>query len=266
MVHSDRSNELRETVESGDVAVGLLDNTYSPSVVELCGELGLDFVWIDLEHGGPSPFDAPTLENLLRAAERAETEVLLRLPATDPGVVRKSLDAGVRSLFLPRVEGADEVRREVKASRFSYDTDVGDRGLANPRARRWGLVEDYVTSEDEEVLIGVTIETRAAVSSIDDILDVPELGFVFVGPLDLSVSYGHPGDLDHPDVTEAVETVREAALDVDVPVGGLGFDMDDVNDKVEDGYQLLNLGSTTGTLRSAVTGWLEDYDGQRDDP
>ena len=45
-----------------------------------------------------------------------------------------------------------------------------------------------------------------------------------------------------------------------MPVGGLGFDANDVDDKAADGHQLLNLGSTTGALKRAVTGWLDDYE------
>ncbi|MFW6384587.1 MAG: HpcH/HpaI aldolase family protein [Halodesulfurarchaeum sp.] len=259
MADSQPTNELRERIERGDVALGVLDSTYSPTLVEFYGELGLDFVWVDFEHGGPDPWDAPTLENLLRAAERTGIELLVRPPDTEPTLVRKALDVGVRNLFLPRVETAEEVRTCVKSARFHYDGGPGDRGLASPRARRWGLGENYVDHEDRETLIGTTIETLAAVDNIEEILEVPDLGFVFVGPLDLSVQVGHPGELDHPDVREAVETVRSAAVDAGVPVGGLGFGMDDVNEKVEDGYQMLNLGSTTGALQGAVTGWLDEY-------
>ena len=257
------TNDLAATLERGDVALGVLDNTYSPTRVEFYGELGLDFVWLDLEHGGPDPWDSTLVENLLRAAERTNVDLLVRVPDTDPTLVRKALDLGVRSLFLPRVETATEVREAVRSARFRYDGAPGDRGLASPRARRWGLAEDYVEREDRETLVGVTVETEASVENLDAILDVPELGFVFVGPLDLSVALGHPGELDHPEVRAAEERVRAAAVDAGVPVGGLGFGMDDVNEKVANGYQLLNLGSTTGALGETVTGWFDAYEGER---
>jgi 2-dehydro-3-deoxyglucarate aldolase len=243
------------------MTLGVLDNTYSPAVVELCGEFGLDFVWLDLEHAGPSPWDATTLEGFARAAGRADTELLVRIPTGEPALVRKVLDTGVGNVFLSRVENAAEVRRAVRASRFSIDDEPGERGLASPRARRWGQREGYVDGADSEAMVGVTIQNRAAVDDLDAILNVPELGFVLVGPLDLSVSVGHPGELGHPYVTAAEERVLESALGADVPVGGLGFGMDDVNTKADAGYQLLNLGSTTGALTSAVRGWLAGYDG-----
>jgi 2-dehydro-3-deoxyglucarate aldolase len=261
MAPAEQTNGLRERLDAGGVALGILDNTYSPTLVEFYGDLGVDYVWIDLEHGGPDPWDATSMENLLRAAERSGVELLVRLPDTEPTLVRKALDIGVRSLFLPRVETATEVETAVRSARFRYEDEPGDRGLAAPRARRWGLASDYIEREDAETLVGTTVETAAAVENIDAILDVPDLGFVFIGPLDLSVSLGHPGELDHPDVLAAVETVRSAAVEADVPVGGLGFGMDDVNEKAEDGYQLLNLGTTTGALQRTITGWLDAYEG-----
>ncbi|WP_020222561.1 aldolase/citrate lyase family protein, partial [Halarchaeum acidiphilum] len=129
-----------------------------------------------------------------------------------------------------------------------------------PRAARYGHADDYVGTEDEEVLVGVTIETAEAVENIDEILSVPELGFVFLGPNDLSVAYGSPGDLDDPEVEAAVETVREAAIERDVTVGGLTFGMDDAVAKVDDGYQLLHVGSTLGAVSGQFSGWREEYE------
>lgn len=251
---------MRDRLAAGDVLLGVLDNTYNPSLVEFYGGLGVDFVWLDLEHAGPSPWDAPAVEALLRAAEHAGVEPLVRLPTLDASAIRKVRDAGVQSLFLPRVESAADVERAIRAAYFEYDGAPGDRGLASPRARRWGLEDDYVRTQDESALVGVTIETQRAVDNLETILHVPQLGFVFVGPLDLSVSLGHPNELDHPDVVDAVETVQQKATDAGIPIGGLGFGTDDVNEKIAQGYQLLNVGSTTGALQGVVTGWLDDVD------
>ncbi|WP_224270060.1 HpcH/HpaI aldolase family protein [Haloprofundus salinisoli] len=258
-----RTNALRETVESGGVALGVLDSLYSPDVVELCGDLGVDFVWQDLEHAGPSPWDATTLSNLLRAADATDTELLVRIPVTEPALMRKVLDAGVRNVFLSRVQSAAELRETVRAARFEYDGEPGQRGLAAPRASRWGLADDYPATEDEEIFVGVTVENQRAVDEIDEILSVPELGFVFVGPYDLSVDTGHPGEVDHEEVQARVETIRDATLDSDVALGGLGFGMDDVNDKVDQGYQILNVGSTMAGVSEMVSSRLDAFEGER---
>ena len=255
-----QTNYLRRTVEDGEVAFGVVDGLYSPTLVEVVGDLGFDFVWIDLEHGGPSPWDGQRLEDLLRAADAVDTELLVRLPSSDPALVRKALDAGVRNVFISRVESAAEVRRAVEAARFEYDGGPGKRGLASPRASRWGAADDYPATEDEEVMVGVTVETAAAVENIEEVVSVSELGFVFVGPNDLSVSLGHAGDATHEEVRRAVETVRTTSLEHDVPVGGLTSGVDDVREKVEAGYQLLNVGSTVGAVRGQLGEWLEEYE------
>ncbi|MFC5971636.1 HpcH/HpaI aldolase/citrate lyase family protein [Halomarina salina] len=262
MTRLSTENGLKRTLDAGDVAFGVFDGLYSPTTVELYGEFGFDFVWLDLEHAGPSPLDAPTVESLLRAADAVGMELLVRLPSTDPWMVRKALDAGVRTAFVSRVETAQETRRVVEAARFTYDDEPGQRGLAAPRASRWGRVDDYPATEDRETLLGVTVESLRAVEHIDDILAVPDLGFVFVGPLDLSVSTGHPGEIDHPDVQAAVETIRDSCLDHGVPLGNLTFGMEDVHRKVDEGYQLLNVGSTTAALEETLGGWHEAYRGE----
>ena len=261
MASSPRTNALRRTLEDGDVALGILENAADPTLVEFYGELGLDFVWIDLEHGGPSPRDGDRLADLHRAATVSGTELLVRIPEPDPGAVRKVLDAGVRNLFVSRIETAEDARTTVRASRFRYDGDPGTRGFASPRASRWGTTDDYAGTEDDEVVVGVTVENPAAVENLEDILAVPDLGFVFAGPLDLAVSTGHPGEPTHEEVENLVEEIREAALEADVPLGGLGFGMDDVNEKAESGYQLLNLGSTTGALQGVIHSWYTEYEG-----
>lgn len=261
MTQTKDTASLRNRLENGEIVLGIADDTYAPTVVELYGDLGLDFVWIDFEHAGPSPWDASAVESLLRASELTGTELLVRVPVTEPALVRKVLDAGVRNVFLSHVDTADEVRDIVRASYFRYDGEPGERGLAVPRASRWGREDDYVATEDAEVLIGVTIESREAVENIDSILDVPGLGFVFVGPFDLSVAVGSPGELDHPDVRDAVETVRLAGIDRGVPVGNLGFGMEDVNEKARNGYQILNIGTTILGIQEIVGDWLSEYDG-----
>jgi len=259
VTHAQRTNDLRPTLEAGDPAFGVLDNLYSPAVVELLGDLGFDFVWTDLEHAGPSPLDGPALENLLRAADASGIELVVRIPSPDPATVRKCLDAGVRTLFASRVETAEQARAVVRAARFEHDGAPGERGLAGPRAARWGGAADYPATEDEETVVGVTIETARGVENAGDIAAVPDLGFVFAGPNDLSVSYGHPGETGHPDVEAGVSAIREAAAAADVPVGNLTSGPDDVRAKVEAGDQLLNVGSATGAIRGHLGDWHERY-------
>lgn len=244
----EQHNSLRESIENGEVVLGARSTTFSPTVIELFGELGIDFVWLDFEHTGPSPYDSTVFENLTRAAEVGGTELFVRLPSGHPPLIRKVLDAGVRNLLIPRVDSAAEVREAVEATRFVYEGGPGERGKASGRSSTWGHAENYVRTEDEQVCLGVMIEKTTAVNELDDILSIPDLGFVFIGPSDLSVQMGHPTDKGHPDVIQQIESIRDTSIDAGVPVGRITHDPESAQAAIDDGYQILRIG---GELEAA---------------
>jgi len=248
-------NRLRERIEAGEVALGGEVSTASTALIELYGHLGLDFVWSDFEHRGGSIYDTATLEHQVRAAEAGDTELLVRVPSVDPPAIRKVLDASVRSVLVPRVERAEEVRRAVRAARFSLGGEPGDRGLGKGRANRWGTdMEGYVERQDETVLVGAMIETTAAVENIEEIVAVDGLGFVFLGPWDISQSAGHPMATDHEAVEAAVDRTRRACRDAGLPYGGYFPDPEEAQDRIESGAQVVLLGDEV----SAVTDTFSD--------
>lgn len=249
----DRTNDVRRALESGDPVVGAGASTFAPEMIETYGAIGLDFVWLDFEHDGPSPYDARLLNDLSRAAEAGGIELLTRLPSEDPHLVRRVLDAGVRNVLIPRVTSADQVRAAAEATRFRYDGAPGERGASQSRVTQWGTdTEGYVEEEDAEVALGVMIEDAAAVDAIDEILDVPALSFVFVGPADLSTSLGHPGEKSHPEVREAVERVERAVADSDVALAGIANDPETAAAKRERGYDLLRVGADLEVVHGAL--------------
>jgi 2-dehydro-3-deoxyglucarate aldolase len=257
-------NGLRRALERGETVLGASAATFSPTVIETYGAIGLDFVWLDFEHGGPSPYDSTVFEDLTRAAEVADIELLVRLPAPDPPLVRKVLDAGVRTVLLPRIETAAQLRPAVEAAYFSYDDDVGDRGVGVGRSGEWaGYVDSFVGGEDDEVLVGTMIENERAVENIEDILAVPQLGFAFVGPADLemSMSGGDPLEKHPTDVEAAVDRTLSACLDADIPIGRIRNDVESAREAADDGYQILRVGGDTSSMRSTLGDRLDELDG-----
>lgn len=249
----DQSNQFRQTIEDGGIVYGARSSTFSPTVIEVFGELGIDFVWLDFEHMGPSPYDSTVFEDLTRAAEAGGTELFVRLPSGDPPLIRKVLDAGVRNLLIPRVDSAAEVREAVEATRFVYDGRPGERGKASGRSSNWGNADDYVTTEDESVCLGVMIEKTTAVDELEDILSVPELGFVFIGPSDLSVQMGHATDKQHPEVRQQVDEIRRATLDAGVPLGGIANDPAAIEEAKSDGYQIIRMGGDLSSVQQTLS-------------
>jgi 2-keto-3-deoxy-L-rhamnonate aldolase RhmA len=254
-------NPLQAAVESGEPVIGARTRTFSSTVIEVYGELGLDFVWLDFEHAGPSPYDSQLLEDLARAAETGDVELLVRLPGGDPGLIRKVLDAGMRNVIIPRVETAAEVERSVKAGRFRYDGGAGERGFAAGKPAKWGMDTDgYASREDESVSVGVIVENATALDNLEAILSVPELGFAFVGHQDLSVSLGYPQQPDHPDVQSAIETIRDACLERGVPLGGSVSDVDAANERLSEGYSFVRIGDELEATRKTLSRRLDELD------
>ena len=244
-------NRLRETLESGTVAYGARASTLSPALVEVYGDLGLDFVWLDFEHTGRSPHDSVPFEHLSRAAQPADVSLLARLPSGDPSAVRKVLDTGVRNLVVPRVESPADVRQAIRAAHYDVDGDPGERGVAHARSSGWGTDVD-LDREDETVLVGAMIESAQAIDRIEDILSVPDVGFCYLGPGDLSVSLGHPMAVDHPVVEEAIDRALSACREADVPFGKSVTSTPAAREAVDDGYGLVRLGDEVSAVVSEV--------------
>lgn len=248
-------NGLRRAIENGETVFGASAATFSPTVVETLGSIGLDFVWLDFEHSGPSPYDSTVFEELTRAAEVADIELLVRLPKPEPPLVRKVIDAGVRTILLPRIETAAELQRAVKAAYFAYDGDVGDRGVGVGRSGNWeGYVDSFVGGEDDQVLVGTMIENEQAVENIEDILAVPQLGFAFVGPADMamSMSGGDPLEKSPEQVSAAIDRTLEACLDAGVPVGRIRNSVAEAQAAVDAGYQIVRVGGDLSAVRSTL--------------
>ena len=255
MTDTGTNNGIRRAVEADEPVFGASAATFSPTMIEVFGELGLDFVWLDLEHGGPSPYDSTALEELTRAADVVDIELLVRIPMPEPSIVRKVVDAGVRTVLIPRIETADELRPALEAAFFSYDGDVGDRGVGIGRGSRWaGYADSHVGDADEDILVGTMIENERALDNLESILSVPQLGFAFLGPADMemSMSEGDPLTKSPDAVADGIDTTLEACLDAGVPAGRILNDPDAAADAVDDGFQIVRIGDDIGAVRQVL--------------
>lgn len=255
------TNRIAEALEHDRPVYGINVLSTAPTVVEALADIGLDYVWLDLEHVGPSPYDSEAVAELVRAAELADLEPLVRVPEADQKMINEVVDAGVRTVLVPKVESADEIRRAVSAARFEYDGGPGDRGAPLARSTGWRSADPgFPAAADETVMVGAMIETEAAVAAIDEILSVPELGFAFVGPGDLSVSLGRPLESDHETVAEAVADVEHAADRHDIPLGRIATAPEEIDAAVADGYRVLRVGVDTVAVAETVKRRLADLE------
>lgn len=243
-------NHVLEALSSGGVVHAAPAKLHSPTVIELYGDVGLDCAFIDYEHTGPSPWDSSHMEDLQRAADVSGIELLVRLPVPDAAMVRKTLDTGVRNIIVPRVKTADEVRRVVKAARFVYNGEPGDRGIGAARANNWESFredENYIEREDSNTMVAILIETKEAVKNIDEILSVDGIGLILIGHIDLALALGHSLDPEvnirypHriPEMVPLTSSIIQKVDAAGIPYGKVPADIDDARDAIDDGYQFL---------------------------
>jgi len=256
-------NLLQQSIATEELTLGAVAKLPSASLIEAYGDVGLDFVFLDYEHASGSPYDTGEMEQLVRAANLADIEPLVRIPRPEPFFVRKALETGVRSLLVPQVETAEEVRTLLKASKFEYQDQPGNRGIAGYRANSWGAdMDNFLEREDQQTLLGVQIETSEAVQNLDEILQVPELGFVFIGHSDLAHSLGHGLDASHPEVQSKIRSIVQACTDANVPVGKVADSISETRSDIEMGLQIFLLGYELDAVREVFGRWVTEFNNE----
>ncbi len=203
-----RTNVAKQRLLAGQPIIGPLVGFNSPTFVELCALAGFDFVMLDCEHG---PMSVESLENLVRAAEAAEITPLARVPHNDPWTILRFLDVGVLGLLVPHVDSAEDARAAVAAAKYP---PLGHRSLAGVRAADYGAkapTAEYIRVANEETMVLALVESRAGLEHVAQIAAVPGVDVVHIGPSDLSMSLGHLGQPEHPEVQAAIDRIIAAA-------------------------------------------------------
>lgn len=253
----ENANYFSDKLRRGEIGLGTNITFTDPTVTEaLCGLL--DFVWIDMEHNALS---LETVQAHLMATRGSQTTALVRVPWNDPVLIKPVLDIGADGIIVPLVRTAEDVRRAVAACRYPPE---GIRGFGPRRASGYGRLggPEFCRLANETVITVVQVEHIEAVRNLDEILTVPGLTSIVIGPNDLSGSMGLMGQPRHPDVIGAIETVvtktRQAGLFVGI---GIGDDPDVLTEWAGKGVQWLSMSNDVGLLLRAarqVTGQVRE--------
>ena len=219
----------------------------SSALVEMCGYAGFDFVIIDNEHG---PASIETTEELIRAARCSGAIPVVRAEEPDLGRV---LDAGASGVHVPAVNSATQAQRIVDACRYP---PLGTRSAAfTTRAGGFTFFGGpaQIKRVNEGVAIILMIETAEAYKNVDAILEVKGIDALFIGLSDLAMSMGHPGDNQHPQVREAVESIVTRCTKSGVASGLLASNAADFRR-----YSLMGAKYLPMTMASLVAGALRE--------
>lgn len=215
----DMATGLREVFASGRPLLGTFLFLPSEDAAEAIAGTGMDFVIVDMEH---SPKDWRTVANMLRGAALGGTPGIVRVPALADEHVLHALESGADGVMVPFVQGREDVRRLVRAARY---TPVGARGTctmaraAGYGSRVDGFVEAAAEANNRVALLGI-VESLAGLRALPEIVaEDPGLDAVMIGQADLASDLGHPGMTTHPAVIGAIEEALAGLGEPRIPIG-----------------------------------------------
>jgi 4-hydroxy-2-oxoheptanedioate aldolase len=201
-----RPNTLKSKIAAGEPVLNAWCAMGSSHAAEAIAHQGVDSVTIDLQHGA---IDFAAAFQMLQGISTSPAVPLARVPWNEPAIMTKLLDAGAYGIICPMIETEAEARAFVAACRYP---PLGSRSYGPNRVSFYAGT-DYAGQANREILLLAQVETRRAVENVNAILSVPGLDGVYIGPGDLSLSYGVAPSMDPTDaaVVQAMADVRERA-------------------------------------------------------
>lgn len=204
-------NKLREMMENGQKPFGTFVELGGANVAEALCQTGLDFIIIDNEHG---PFDVESSLECIRAAESGALVPLCRVREIARPAILKLLDQGAAGLIIPYIETVDQVKKIIEFGKY---TPIGKRGFSGSRKDRWAFahpaglpLQEQLNYWNRETFIIPQCETVGCLENIEEIAALDGVDGIFVGPFDLSISMGIPGDFKNPRMIAAFERILKA--------------------------------------------------------
>jgi 2-keto-3-deoxy-L-rhamnonate aldolase RhmA len=177
-------------------------------VARILQQGGFDFMLVDTEHGC---FDPSVVAQHIQAAKDRGLCPLVRVPGPEPAEIKRVLDAGAQGVMVPMCQTLDEVRRVVASSKYP---PLGQRGghFTRPHTDHVTPADmgAYMAAANRELLTIVQIETGPAAELVDQIAALPGVDLLYLGPGDLSIALGYPGQITHPEVLAVVERMCRA--------------------------------------------------------
>lgn len=206
--------KFRKKIKRGAV-LGPFSKTEDPAMVEAMGHAGFDFLILDLEHG---PNSVRSLQSLVRAAQLSGILPVVRVKEDLPNVIGEVLDIGAGGVQVPKITSAAEARAVIEAAKFA---PLGMRGVCRyVRAADYSAADRFkYFKEANEALVIVHLEGRKALANAREIISVPGVDVVFIGPYDLAQSLGIMGQVDHPAVAGKLREIVKLCAPKGVAVG-----------------------------------------------
>jgi len=233
---------FKEKFKTNSAVIGSWLQIPAPSIAEIAAQQGIDWIAVDMEH---TEISYETLADIFRALNGSKTSPLVRVRTNNALDIRRALDVGAEGIIVPLVHSAEEAERAVSYCKYPPE---GVRGYAFCRANNWGDdFDNYVKEANHKTAVYVMAESREAVENIESILKVEGIDGVFIGPYDLSASYGVVGQTGHSLVKKGCDIILEACK-AHGKIAGIHMVIPDENavrENIKKGFRLIAVGIDT---------------------
>lgn len=201
-------NQTKLRLQNNEVVFGCALQQYrSTETPRLLAAVGFDYLFIDSEHGG---FSLETIQDLVVASNQSGITPFVRVGEMLYSLVTRALDIGAQGIIFPRVESAYLLEEAIRWAKYP---PVGIRGFGfmPPQLDYETLsMPEIIRHLNAHTMIIVQFETVLSIERCDELLSVPGIDVAMIGPTDLSISLGVPGEFDHPKLIETVDVFIEA--------------------------------------------------------
>ncbi len=212
-----RINTVKKALAEGKVQLGTgFGNLRSQDVVRIFADAGFQWAFIDTEHGG---FDLETVQDICRISALVGLCPVVRVAELQYSLVARALDAGAQGILFPRVESPELLEKAISWTKFP---PMGVRGYGlTPLQVDHALatIPEVIQHVNANTMVVLQIETVRAVEMRNELLSVPGVDVVMIGPADLSVSLGVGGEFQHAKVVDAMEKIRDSCVEHGVAPG-----------------------------------------------
>ena len=202
-----RVNHTRERLAKGETVLGCAIQSYrSPEIARTFAAAGFDYVFLDMEHGS---FNLETVQDMIAAAAGAGITPIVRVAELLYSLVARLLDASAQGIILPRVEDPRLLEEALSWLRFPPQGKRGFGVNATMIDYEAHTFAEIIEHQNRNTLAVVQFETTTAMERADELLSVKGMDIAMVGPADLSISLGIPGETEHPLLISTVERLIE---------------------------------------------------------
>lgn len=249
-----RVNTVKQRWAAGEVTYGGWLSFANTFTAEVMANQGFDWLCIDMQHG---VVDYPAAVAMLQVIGGTPTMPFVRVPWNEPGIIGKVLDAGAMGVIVPMVNSPEEARAAVGACRYS---PAGFRSYGPTRAAYYAGA-DYFAGANHEIACIPMVETRQALERLDEILAVPGIDAVYVGPADLSITLGLPPRMDNEGPFEEARLRIAGACRERGIVAGIHANAALAAKHAAAGYQMITVSGDVGALATQAAADLRQARG-----